>query len=336
MSDYPNDTPEADHRVDSITGGSLMPLKIDKASRYGTAGFFSRKHAPGKGEIRAHRDHSIGMRKRKRRNHDRDVGSVTLHRHAQDSEAWDSEFDTDNDGRSRSPTGLKQHQKQGRAKGALESFFYALNKYPNTPDHVQRWMQLGANLFLVSLLAYCGWSVVSTVRSDIYQANDLARQDLVSKIEDCQRNYRENECIKGDRPALRVKCAEWYDCMLQSPDSIMRVKVTAKQVAEIINEFSETMHLKAWVGSSCPCFDDVTNAIPGHSYCLHIGVHDGQRGYTRPAQRTQDRFPIASGTGKRGGARGGAIPGHYARLHAGSRADAANAATCHARRGDQH
>lgn len=34
--------------------------------------------------------------------------------------------------------------------------------------------------------------------------------------------------------------------MTQNPEAIMRVKVTAKQIAEIINEFSEAMNLKAW------------------------------------------------------------------------------------------
>ncbi|KAM4060993.1 di-sulfide bridge nucleocytoplasmic transport domain-containing protein [Hirsutella rhossiliensis] len=246
MFDYPNDTPEADHRMDATMGGTLMPLKIDKTSRYGKTGLFSKKYASGKGEIRAHRDLSVGMRKRKRHNYDRDVGSVALYRHAQDSEAWDSEFDTDSEGRSRSSTRPKQHEKQDKAKGAFESFFYALNKYPNTPDHVQRWMQLGANLFLVSVLAYLGWSVVSTVRSDIYKANDLARQELMSKMTECQTQYKMNECAKKDRPALMPMCEKWYECMMQNPESIMRVKVTAKQVAEIINEFSETMHLKAW------------------------------------------------------------------------------------------
>jgi hypothetical protein len=35
--------------------------------------------------------------------------------------------------------------------------------------------------------------------------------------------------------------------MTQNPEAIMRVKVTAKQIAEIINEFADAMNLKAWV-----------------------------------------------------------------------------------------
>lgn len=237
-SDYPNDTPEADR----------WPSKIDKASRYSKPGHLNKKHASGKGEIRARRDLSVGLRKRRRHNQDRDAG---LHRYAQDSEAWDSDYNSDYKNRVGSSR-PRQREEDGQTKGAFESLFHALNKYPNTPDHMQRWMQLGANLFLVSVLTYVGWSVVSTVRSDIYKANELARLELMSKMTECQTQYTMNDCAKKDRPALRLMCEEWYDCMMQNPESIMRVKVTAKQVAEIINEFSEAMHLKAWVSYPPP------------------------------------------------------------------------------------
>lgn len=247
-SDYPNDTPEADHKVGAAMGGAVTPLKIDKATRFGKSGPLFKKYVSGKGEIRGHRDVAVGVRKRKRHNYDRDVGGVGRHGRAQDSDAWDSDLDAD--AAPRTASRAQETGRQGERKGAFESFFHALNKYPNTPDHMQRWMQFGANLFLVSVLAYLGWSVVSTVRSDIYKANEMARMELMSKMTECQTQYTMNECAKKDRPALRVMCDEWYDCMMQNPESIMRVKVTAKQVAEIINEFSETMHIKAWVSPS--------------------------------------------------------------------------------------
>lgn len=233
-----------DHKADLGGSGNITPLKIDKASRYGKIGPFSRKHASGKGEIRANRDATVTMRKRKRHNSDKDVGSIA--RYGYDGESWDSGSD-DSDGQRSTHGRLMGAGNQTKTKGAFESFFYALNKYPNTPDHMQRWMQLGANVFLVSVLTYVSWSVVSTIRNDIYTANAAARQELVGKISECQSEYIANECAKKDRPALKAFCEQWYDCMSQDPESIMRVKVTAKQVAEIINEFTEAMHLKAWV-----------------------------------------------------------------------------------------
>ena len=251
-SDYPNDTPEVDHRADVVMGGTVAPLKVDKASRYGRAGPLLKKHAAGKGEIRPQRERSVGLRKRKRHNYDRDVGSVGRHHGQDDSDAWNSDSDT-----GVAPRGSKKSQQRDRnrdrdqeqQRGTLVSLFYALNKYPNTTEHMQRWMQFGANLFLISTLVYVGWSVFSTVRNDIQRANASARLEFERGVAECRTQYQINECIKGDRPGLLALCAEWQECMYQDPESIIRVKVTVKQVAEIINEFTDAMNLKAWVGT---------------------------------------------------------------------------------------
>ncbi|KHN94391.1 Nucleus export protein Brr6 [Metarhizium album ARSEF 1941] len=244
VSDYPNDTPEVDRKADVSMGATITPLKIDKSSRYGKSS--SKKHLSGKGEIRAHRDLNVSMRKRKRHNLDKDVGSIARHSGYED-DSCDSGSDSDAVGgarRSRSRSKGKGDSRGGR--GYFESLFYALNKYPNTPDHMQRWMQLGANVFLVSVLTYVSWSVVSTIRTDISNANMAAHQKIVSSMDACRHDYTINDCANNNKPALSKPCSEWYECMMQDPDAIMRVKVTAKQVAEIINEFTETMHLKAW------------------------------------------------------------------------------------------
>ncbi|KAG5981735.1 hypothetical protein E4U55_002607 [Claviceps digitariae] len=240
-SDYPNDTPDIDRRADASLGASLSPLKIDKSSRYSKPSSVFKKHATGRGEIRGYRDINKVMRKRKRHNLDKDVGSVSR---GHDGDLWDSDSDASEDGSSSSHS--KSQGSQGKQKGPFESFFHAMNKYPNTPDHMQRWMQLGTNVFLVSVLTYVCWSVVSTIRTDIYNANLAEQRNLLGQIEACQDKWTINGCKDNDRPALKVLCDEWHECMRQDPDAIMRVKVTAKQVAEIINEFTETMHLKAW------------------------------------------------------------------------------------------
>ena len=235
-------------RLTRLWATAITPLKIDKSTRYSKAGVVTRKHTSGKGEIRSHRDLNNFMRKRKRHNMDKDVGSVS-HHYGYEGDSYDSDSDASEGPRS-SNGRVKGKANNGKYKGPFESFFHALNKYPNTPDHMQRWMQLGANVFLISVLTYVSWSVVNTIRTDIYNANSAAQQKLVSQMEGCRSEYTVNDCAKNDRPALKALCDEWYDCMMQDPDSIMRVKVTAKQVAEIINEFTETMHLKAWVSDA--------------------------------------------------------------------------------------
>lgn len=224
-------------------GGTITPTKVDKASRYGRS-THTKKHSSGKGEIRNRRDtsrHGL-LRKRKRHNLDRDVGSVVRYQTQDESES-------DSDGNSSGTRNGRGRNNNGVAtkRGMLGSMFHMLDEHPNAPENLHRWIQLGINMLVASTVVVIGWSVVSTVRSDIQNANEGARLEIMSKIAECNNQYTINECSKKDRPALRVMCDEWYDCMMQNPESIMRVKVTAKQIAEIINEFSETMNFKAWV-----------------------------------------------------------------------------------------
>ncbi|KAF4338029.1 nucleus export BRL1 [Fusarium beomiforme] len=241
ISDFPNDTPEADRMSDVNMSGLTSPSKIDKSLRYSKTPFSSRKHTPGRGEIRANRDFSVSefMRKRKRHNFDRDVGSITRHR-------WtESDSDSEDSIAPRRSRGKKKSPKEA-PKGFLGSLFHVLDEHPNAPDNLYRWVRLIVNFFLVSVFIYIGWSIVATVKTDIENANEMARIEIMGKITECQTQYSINECAKNDRPALRVACEEWSECMSQNPEAIMRVKVTAKQIAEIINEFSEAMNLKAW------------------------------------------------------------------------------------------
>ncbi|KAF4962005.1 hypothetical protein FSARC_9882 [Fusarium sarcochroum] len=240
VSDFPNDTPEADRMSDVNMGGMPSPSRVDKSYRYGKVPFSAKKHTPGRGEIRANRDLSVSdfIRKRKRHNLDKDVGSITRHR-------W-TESDSDSDDSIAPRRSRGKRKTKEPPKGFLGSLFHMLDEHPNAPDNLYRWVQLLVNFFLVSIFVYIGWSIVGTVRTDIQNANETARFEIMSRITECQTQYTMNECAKKDRPALKAMCDEWYDCMMQNPESIMRVKVTAKQIAEIINEFSDAMNLKAW------------------------------------------------------------------------------------------
>lgn len=244
VSDYPNDTPEADRMSDITMSGLSSPTKIDKAFRYGKSPFAIKKHTSGRGEIRPTRDLSVSeiMRKRKRHNLDKDVSSIVRSR-------WEeSEAESDDS------VAPKQHRSRGKRKakeppkGFLGGLFHMLEEHPNAPENLYRWIKLLVNFFLVSTLVYIGWSVVDTVRTDLYNANEYARLEITGKIAECANHYSLNGCARKDRPpALDSMCDGWKTCMDQNPGSIMRVKVTMRQVAEIINEFSETMNMKAWV-----------------------------------------------------------------------------------------
>ncbi|KAF5590646.1 nucleus export BRL1 [Fusarium subglutinans] len=241
VSDFPNDTPEGDRMSDINMSGMTSPSKIDKSFRYSKTPFSSKKHTPGRGEIRATRDLSVSefIRKRKRHNLDRDVSSITRHR-------WtESDSDSEDSIAPRRTRGKKKATKEA-PRGFLGSLLHMLDEHPNAPDNLYRWVKLIVNFFLVSVFVYIGWSIVTTVKTDIENANEMARIEIMGRITECQTQYSINGCAKNDRPALRVACEEWSECMTQNPEAIMRVKVTAKQIAEIINEFSEAMNLKAW------------------------------------------------------------------------------------------
>jgi hypothetical protein len=199
------------------------------------------------------------LRKRKRHNHDKDVSSVIRHM-PPDWEGDASDTDTSAASYGGMPVGAnapvphpsssQQHQQQQHGPKRESWFVSALgtmDRYPGAPDHIYQWLQLGLNCFIIGVVLFFGWSVVDAVRSDIRNANEMARMEIMSRISECQNHYISNGCTKNDRPALIELCAEWYDCMTQDSDAIMRVKVTIKQVADVINEFADAMNLKAWV-----------------------------------------------------------------------------------------
>lgn len=241
--DSPNDTPDADRMSDVNMGGTITPAKVDKAHRYGKSAFSPKKHTSGRGEIRGQRDLSVSdlVRKRKRHNYDRDVSSVMRHQRNgwDDSEESDDSFDSRPQRRSRNKS---KRDKQG-------GWASWLHEYPNTPEYVYRYVKLLGNCIIGFGFLYGFYSVVDVIRSDLRNANESARLELMSKMTECQTQYTMNECARKDRPALRVMCEEWYDCMMQNPESIMRVKVTVVQLAEILNEFANVVHWKSWVST---------------------------------------------------------------------------------------
>ncbi|TEA10633.1 Nucleus export protein brr6 [Colletotrichum sidae] len=241
-SEIPDDTPDAD-RYGDVGTNTMSPSKVDKSHRYGKAGLQSAKrHVPGRGEIaRGARDYPA-IRKRKRHNLDRDVGGSLRYHGSQD---WDSECESERDAarpRSRSKGGKKVY-----GRNWISNLFHTLEEHPNAPENLYRWIQLLVNCILVSSFVFFCWAILDTVRTDIRNANEAARQEIESRMAECRSEYQLNECAKKDRPALKAMCDEWYECMIQDPTAIMRVRVTVKQIAEILNEFAGAMQVKAWV-----------------------------------------------------------------------------------------
>lgn len=57
------------------------------------------------------------------------------------------------------------------------------------------------------------------------------------------------------KPALKFQCQEWEKCMKQDPENLLKTsKVTAKLMAEILNDFVEPLELKTMIFGSLLVF----------------------------------------------------------------------------------
>ena len=231
-------------------------------------------HTPGRGVVpRGKFDHIFGrrdrVRKRKRQLGDKDVGSVRS-RHYSGSYTSDEDDDseasdwTDGDRMQRRRSGDdKKGRRGGRGagqgeegavatRGAIGNFFSAIHEHPNVPLILSWWMQLGMNVFIMAIVMWFIWGGISMMRADISHAADAARSRLLAHMNECAHEYTKNRCapISERLPALNIMCNEWEVCMNQDPASVMKLQVSAKNVAEIINEFVGVMSFKAWVSVS--------------------------------------------------------------------------------------
>ncbi|KAL2175518.1 Di-sulfide bridge nucleocytoplasmic transport domain-containing protein [Thermothelomyces heterothallicus CBS 202.75] len=231
----PADTPEFDREEDF-----RKPLVTPSAGKTLFSKTLLRNHASGRGEIpRVGRDK---VRKRKRLNGDRDVGSVRP-RLAHDSDESDSEFE---DGQGTGAKGSKRGKEAPR--GWFSSFLSSISDHPSAPAILSKWLQLGVNLILTSLVLWAIFYVLLQIRSDLHHANEKARAALANEKSICSENYIKNRCEprRNRAPALDGPCNEWAACMDQDESAIMQVQISVRNVAEIINEFVGVLTFKTW------------------------------------------------------------------------------------------
>lgn len=236
VSEMPEDTPEADRSEDF----GRMTITQSTASR-SLFGSKARSRTPGRGELRR-RDPDRYLRgkvrKRTRQAGDRDVGSVRS-RLPHGSEDSDSDWEEQDGGKG------KRRNKPGFFAGMLS----AIGNNPSVPIILSKWVQLTVNVVIIGGVLWFFWGAISMVRSDLAHATEKARSVVLAEMQACTHEYTKNRCSpKSERlPALAAVCDEWEACMNQDPTSVMKVQVSARNVAEIINEFVGVMSLKAWV-----------------------------------------------------------------------------------------
>ncbi|KAL2016964.1 hypothetical protein VTK56DRAFT_2798 [Thermocarpiscus australiensis] len=235
-SEMPADTPDADRETEEIGKLTLTP----SASRTLFGKALLRSHASGKGDIpRGNRDK---VRKRKRLQSDRDVGSARSRvSHASD----DSDSDWEEDSR----TGVKRSKDaKSSQRGWVSNFLSAVSDHPSAPAILSKWLQLWVNIILLSLVLFGIFAILVQIRSDLSHASEKARAAIINEMAICSENYIKNACSPkaGRPPALDGPCNEWETCMNQDASAIMKVQISARNVAEIMNEFVGVLTFKTW------------------------------------------------------------------------------------------
>ncbi|KAK4103369.1 hypothetical protein N658DRAFT_446030 [Parathielavia hyrcaniae] len=235
-SEMPADTPEYDRAEEDIGKLTLTP----SAGKTLFSKTLLRNHASGRGEIlRGNRDK---VRKRRRTQGDKDVGSVRPRLpHASD--------DSDSDWEEGSAAGTKRSKdgKTGR-RGWFNNFLSAVSDHPSAPAILSKWLQLGVNVILLSVVLFGIFAILTQIRSDLSHASEKARAAIVNEMSICAENFRKNGCSpRANRPpALDGPCNEWEACMNQDASAVMKVQVSARNVAEIMNEFVGVLTFKTW------------------------------------------------------------------------------------------
>lgn len=247
---------------------TITPSRVDKNFRYSKNGLQSRRYAPGKGEIpRPSRDHSAVdfVRKRKKRNYDRDVGS-SRGRHG--GGYSDSDEDSDGSLADERMSRSRDKKRKAKSKGLMGGLFTTMQRNPDFVEQAHKLIRLSLHLILVGSVMFVGYKGYNAVSADIMTANRAAQAARLNQIAECTKQYQENQCVQN-LPALRQLCEEWKNCMTDDPEAIFMVRNTIKEIASIINEFSGEMHLKAWVS------DELLHQILSAHLVLILGCDVG-------------------------------------------------------------
>ncbi|ORY55712.1 Di-sulfide bridge nucleocytoplasmic transport domain-containing protein [Pseudomassariella vexata] len=205
------------------------------------------KKASGKGEIpRVVFNTRDKVRKRKRRQEDKDIGSYRLP--YKQADEWDESEGADSDDsafRPNDPSPNKTSRARGK-KGWFTNFLSTIQKHPYAPAILGYWLQLAFNLVIVGIVTWVMWIIISGFKDDFWAARQELRAGVVEEMAKCAKDYAENRCAPKEQrlPAMNLMCEEWESCMNQDPDKVRRVQLGAKNIVEIINEIFETMHWK--------------------------------------------------------------------------------------------
>lgn len=221
------------------------PEQPSKTERQNSLFNFSARFppSPGRGEIPRINNYSnaVARRIQKRRQRDRE-----LDRRLRRGSETGSDRPGSSEGRSTAGSLPRGEGKSTSRLSSFGDFFALLEAHPNIPNILSWWAQLIVNLTLFSLAVYVVLTFVSAIRTEFDHAAEERSDLIVAEMAVCAKNYVDNRCAGGDRlPALETVCENWERCMNRDPAKVGRAKLSARTMAEIINNFIDPISWKA-------------------------------------------------------------------------------------------
>lgn len=145
---------------------------------------------------------------------------------------------------------IRQHddtEHLGKEKN-LVSNPWSLDRHRDLPYIASGYLQLGFNLFLISIILYFLVSFITTIQADVNKKVEEYSAEILSEISVCSKDYLENRCSPDQRvPAMQMACQAWERCMERDPAKVGRARVSAETFAEIVNSLIEPISYKTMV-----------------------------------------------------------------------------------------
>lgn len=116
---------------------------------------------------------------------------------------------------------------------------------PMVPYIISLYLQLLINFIVLSLILFFGYKFISNIKADMRQREETYIAETIYEISICTQEYFKNKCAERPVPAIQKACNELFKCMNQDPNAIVKTKITAETIANIINSFIKPISWKS-------------------------------------------------------------------------------------------
>lgn len=194
----------------------------------------------GRGEIRPKNDAlERKIHKRRRRGEKFDRRLIVGRR--------GSSEETDDEPSPTEPTAFQQPPPPQEV-GYLTSLFTFIERHPNAPVVLIKYLQLAFNAAVLFGVLYMILSFWLTIQSDVNKAADQAASLQIAEIRACSNDFVRNGCNSETRPpAMASMCDNWEMCMHRDANAVRRAALSAHTFATILNSFVEPISVKTLV-----------------------------------------------------------------------------------------